>query len=62
MDMKTWIFPTICFVFFCYAMVFIGIFTYHINPNVSLFHSGQSYKKDATSVESFQKELNKAIK
>lgn len=61
MDLRTWIFPTICFVLFCYAMVFVGIFTYHINPNVSLFQGGQNHK-GATTIESFQRELNKVVK
>lgn len=61
MDIKTWLFPTICFILFCYAMVFVGIFTYHINPNVSLFQDGQQ-RKETTNVENFQREINKAIK
>ncbi|STO98016.1 Uncharacterised protein [Helicobacter canis] len=60
MDIKTWLFPTICFILFCYAMVFVGIFTYHINPNVSLFQDGQQ-RKETTNVENFQREINKAI-
>ncbi|WP_082942464.1 MULTISPECIES: hypothetical protein [unclassified Helicobacter] len=62
MDVKTWIFPTICFVLFCYAMVFVGIFTYHINPNVSLFQSGSQGQKGTTDIEGFQRELNRVVK
>lgn len=62
MDIKTWLFPTICFILFCYAMVFVGIFTYHINPNVSLFQNGQIQKKETATVEDFQREIKKAIK
>ena len=59
MDMRTWIFPTICFIFFCYAMVFVGVFTYYINPNVSLFQNGQIQKKETATVEDFQREIKK---
>ncbi len=62
MESRSWIFPTICFGLFCYAMVFVGIFTYHTNPNVSLFQSGGTQTHHVTDVESFQKELNKKIK
>ncbi len=61
MDLRSWVFPTICFGLFCYAMVFVGIFTYRINHNVSLFQSGSS-QSGTTDVESFQKELNKKMK
>ncbi len=60
MDVKTWIFPTLCFFLFCYVMVFVGFFTYRVNPNVSLFQDKGI--KGTTSVEGFQKELNKAMK
>ncbi len=61
MDIKTWIFPTICFVLFCYAMVFVGIFTYHINPNVSLFQNSQT-QKVAKDPSAFQQEFQDAMK
>jgi len=58
MDIKTWIFPTLCFMLFCYAMVFIGIFTHHTNPDVSLFSETKS-SKGTTSIDELQKALNK---
>ena len=60
MDVKTWIFPTLCFFLFCYVMVFVGFFTYRVNPNVSLFQ--EKGIKGATSLDNLAKEMNKAMK
>ena len=41
-------------------MVFVGFFTYRVNPNVSLFQ--EKGIKSATSLDNLAKEMNKAMK
>lgn len=41
MDIKTWIFPSLCFVIFCYGMIFVGFFTYRVSPNVSIYQADE---------------------
>ncbi|PAF42237.1 hypothetical protein [Helicobacter sp. 11S03491-1] len=59
-DIKTWFFPTICFILFCYAMVFIIIYTYASNGDVSLFSNTQN--TGTTDVAKFKEEMMKQIK
>lgn len=60
-DLKTWLFPTACFLLFCYAMLFVVIYTYSSNANVSLF-SNVKAKPTTTNVEQFKEEMMKQIK
>ncbi|GAB0173224.1 hypothetical protein NHP164001_12410 [Helicobacter trogontum] len=54
--MRNWIYPTIVFVCFLYAMAFILFYTY---KGVSSYSGGKS--QGVTTVESFQSEMNKKI-
>ncbi|GAD18432.1 hypothetical protein [Helicobacter fennelliae] len=63
MNLRVWIFPSICFALFCYSMIFVGIFTYRVNPNISLFQSSSSQpNNNVTDVEALQKELSKKLR
>lgn len=54
--MRDWIYPTLVFVVFLYAMAFVLFYTY--KGQVS--YSGGT-QKSVTTVEDFQSEINKKI-
>ncbi|PAF52809.1 hypothetical protein [Helicobacter sp. 13S00477-4] len=60
-DLKTWFFPTICFLLFCYGMAFIVIYTYTSNADVSLFNNNKT-PSGVTDVNKFKEEMLKQIK
>ena len=55
--MKDWIYPSVIFVIFLYAMAFILFYTYK-GQNT---YSGGKVKGDTTSVESFKAEMGKKL-
>lgn len=61
-DFRTWAFPTICFLLFCYGMAFIFIYTYIATDNVSLFSSGQNVNNNTANIEQFKEQMLKQIK
>ncbi|PAF53535.1 hypothetical protein BKH42_05675 [Helicobacter sp. 13S00482-2] len=60
-DFRTWLFPSVCFGLFCYAMVFVFIYTYSSNEDASLFGSTKS-STSVTDVSKFREEMMKQIK
>ncbi|PAF49965.1 hypothetical protein BKH41_01315 [Helicobacter sp. 12S02232-10] len=60
-DLKTWLFPTICFFLFCYGMAFIIIYTYASNTDVSLFGNVKT-PAGTTDAVKFREEMMKQIK
>ncbi|WP_181882374.1 hypothetical protein [Helicobacter didelphidarum] len=56
--MRDWIYPSVVFVIFLYAMAFILFYTYKGQSS----YGGAKVKGGTTSIENFQSELNKKIK
>ncbi|TLD81573.1 hypothetical protein LS68_000620 [Helicobacter sp. MIT 05-5293] len=62
--LKNWLFPTISFIVFLYAMVLIGIWTYRVDANQSLF-SGAKKQGSATTqqqLKDLKQEMEKYVK
>lgn len=55
--MRDWIYPTLVFVIFLYAMAFVLFYTYKGQDS----YVGGNNKKNITTVEDFQSEINKKI-
>ncbi|MFC3867617.1 hypothetical protein [Helicobacter equorum] len=53
---KNWLIPSIAFFLFLYVMVLLGIFAYR-DSKMPLFEGAQN--SPVTTIEDFQKELNK---
>lgn len=58
--LRNWLFPTISFIVFLYAMVLIGIWTYRVDANQSLF-SGAKKTGKATNLKDLKQEMRKYV-
>lgn len=56
--MKDWVYPSVVFVIFLYAMAFVLFYTYKGQSG----YGGGKQKSGTTNVESFQSEINKKLK
>lgn len=57
--LRNWLFPTISFVVFLYALLLLGIWTYRADE--PLFSSERG-SKGVTTLEAFKKEMQKYVK
>lgn len=58
--LRNWLFPTLSFVVFLYAMLLLGIWTYRVDANKPLFNSQGSSK--TTTLKDFKQELQGYVK
>ncbi|MCX2716926.1 hypothetical protein OQH61_04165 [Helicobacter sp. MIT 21-1697] len=58
--LKNWLFPTLSFILFLYAMLLLGIWTYRVDANKPLFTGGGS--KGTATLKDFKQELQGYVK
>lgn len=61
LGLKAWIFPTLSFIAFLYAMLLISIWTYRVDAHKPLF-SSDSQTKNVTNLKDLKQEMQEYVK
>lgn len=59
--LRNWLFPTLSFIVFLYALLLLGIWTYRADTHKPLF-SGSSGSGGVTTLKGFKDEMQKYVK